>query len=108
MIAAQPKTEDPNLLGTLGWVYAVSGRQETARKFLDMLMELRTRRYFDAYYIALIYAGLGEKDKAFEWLNKGFEERGSCLIWLKTDPSLKILRSDPRYRQILKKMGWEK
>jgi TolB-like protein/tRNA A-37 threonylcarbamoyl transferase component Bud32/Tfp pilus assembly protein PilF len=108
ILAAQPKTEDPNLLGTLGWVYAVSGRQEIARKHLRLLLDLRTRRYFDGYYIAYIYAGLGEKDKAFEYLNKGYEERACCLIYLKTDPLMKNLRSDPRFMDLLKKMGWEK
>ena len=106
--AAQPKTEDPNLLGTLGWVYAVSGRQEIARKHLKLLLDLQTRRYFDGYYIAYIYAGLGEKDKAFEYLNKGYEERACLMIYLKTDPLMKNLRSDPRFMDLLKKMGWEK
>ena len=60
------------------------------------------------HFIAQIYAGSGEKDKAFEWLNRGHEERGCCLIWLKTDAAVKNLRSDPRYKEILREMGWEK
>jgi hypothetical protein len=69
---------------------------------------MRARKYFDGYNIVYIYAGLGEKDKAFEWLNRGYEERACCLILLKTDQMLKSLRSDPRYNELLKKMGWEK
>jgi len=75
---------------------------------LDLLLSIRARRYFDGYYIVYIYAGLGEKDKAFEWLNRGYEERACCLIWLKTDQTLKGWRSDPRFKELLKKMGWEK
>jgi len=55
-----------------------------------------------------IYKGLGDKVKTFEWLNRGYEEHACCLVWLKTDPMMKNLRSDPRYKEILKKMGWEK
>jgi tetratricopeptide (TPR) repeat protein len=108
LIATQPRTEDPNLLGFIGWVYAVSGKQEIARKHLNLLLDLRQRRYFDGYYIAVIHAGLGEKDIAFEWLKRGCEERACCMIYLKTDPVMKNLRSDPRYKEILRKMGWEK
>lgn len=108
IIAFHPKTEDPNLLGGFGWVYAIPGKQELARKHLTLLLDLRTRRYFDRYFIAQIYAGLGEKDKVFEWLNRGYDERACWLIWLKTDPFMKNLRFDPRHHTILKKMGWEK
>jgi len=108
MMAAQPASQDPNLLQALAWVYAVSGRQETAREYLNLLLDLRKRRYCDAYYIAVVYVGLGDRDKTFEWLNRAFEEHACCLIWLKTDPTMKNLRSDPRFKDLLKKMGWEK
>jgi len=108
MLAAQPASQDPNLLQALAWVYAVSGRQETAREYLNLLLDLRKRRYCDAYYIAVVYVGLGDRDKTFEWLNRAFEEHACCLIWLKTDPTMKNLRSDPRFKDLLKKMAWEK
>lgn len=108
LIAAQPKTDDPYLLSMMAWVYGVSGRQETTRKILNQLLDLRTQRYFDAYFIALCYVGLGEKEKSFEGLNKAYGEHACCLTWLKTDPMMTSLRSDPRFRDLLKKMGWEK
>jgi TolB-like protein/Tfp pilus assembly protein PilF len=107
-IASQKTIEDPTLLAWLGWVYAVSRRQEISQKFVKNLLDLRERRYVDAYYVAIIYAGLGEKDKAFEWLNKGYEERACRMIWLKTDPVLNNLRSDPRYHELLKRMRFVK
>lgn len=108
LMAAQDGTEDPILLGTMGWVYAASGRPATARKLLDLILALRARRYVDVYVVAIVHAGLGDKDKAFEWLNRGYEERACGLIFLKTDPAMKTLRSDPRYKDLLKRMGWER
>lgn len=108
VISAWPTLEDAELFSFVGWVYAVSGRQEDARKFLNRMLDLRARRYVDAYLIGAVYAGLGEKDKAFEWLTKAYEEHAGQMIWIKVDPWIKNLRSDPRYKELLKKMGWEK
>jgi TolB-like protein/Tfp pilus assembly protein PilF len=108
VISIWPTLEDSLILSFMGWVYAVSGRQEKARGLLNRMLDLRERRYIDAYNIGSVYAGLGEKDKAFEWLNKAYEERAGQMIWIKVDPWIKNLRSDPRYKELLKKMGWEK
>jgi len=105
VLAAYPKTEDPNLLACLGWVYAVSGKQEDARKILNLLLELRTRKYFDGYYIAYLYVGLNKPDSAFEWLDRSYQDRGGLLNLLEADPYMASLRSDPRFRDILRKMG---
>jgi hypothetical protein len=51
---------------------------------------------------------LGEKDKAFEWLTKAYEEHAGQLVCIRVDPWIKNLRSDPRYKELLKKMGLEK
>jgi len=103
-----PTLEDSLILSFLGWVYAVSGQQEKARNVLNRMLDLRERRYIDAYNIGSVYAGLGEKEKAFEWLNKAYEERAGQLIWIKVDPWIKNLRSDPRYTELLKKVGFER
>ena len=108
LISVWPTLEDSLILSFMGWVYAVSGRQEKARGLLNRMLDLRERRYIDAYNIGSVYAGLGEKDKAFEWLNKAYEERAGQMIWIKVDPWIMNLRSDPRYKELLKKMGWEK
>ena len=56
---------------------------------------------------AIVYAGLGDKDKALEWLEKGYQERNSFLGYLKIGPHWTILRDDPRYHALLKKIGLE-
>jgi TolB-like protein/Flp pilus assembly protein TadD len=108
VLSAWPTLEDVQVLSFLGWVNAVSGRQEKARNFLNRMLDLRARRYVDAYLIGAVYAGLGEKDKAFEWLTKAYEEHAGQLVCIRVDPWIKNLRSDPRYKELLKKMGLEK
>ncbi|MGB9004608.1 MAG: tetratricopeptide repeat protein [Candidatus Aminicenantales bacterium] len=104
VISVWPTLEDAQILCFLGWVYAVSGRQEKARNVLNRMLDLRARRYVDAYNIGEVYAGLGEKEKAFEWLRRAYEEHAGQLICIKVDPFMKNLRSDPRYKELLKKM----
>jgi TolB-like protein/Tfp pilus assembly protein PilF len=108
VISAGSTLEDVQTLTFVGWVYAVSGRKEDARKFLSRMLDLRARRYVDPSLIGAVYAGLGEKDKAFEWLTKAYEEHSGQIVWIKVDPWYKNLRSDPRYKELLRKMGWEK
>ncbi len=108
VLSAWPTREDVQILTFLGWVYAVSGQQEKARNLLNRMLDLRTRRYVDAYLIGEVYAGLGEIEKAFEWLTKAYEERAAQMIFLKIDPWIKNLRSDPRYKELLKKTGFDK
>jgi hypothetical protein len=57
-----------------------------------------------AYQIAEVYAFRGESDKAFEWLERAYKQRDPGLTQIKNDPLLKILRHDPRYTDLLKKM----
>ena len=97
----------PRTVATLGRIYAVSGESVKAQKVLEELSELSKRRYVPSYYVALIYEGLGQKDRAFEWLEKALEERDSELVFLKVDPSLDILRSDSRFFALLKKTNLE-
>jgi TolB-like protein len=103
-----PTIEDAQILSFLGWVYAVSARQEKARNVLNRMLDLRARRYMDAYSIGEVYAGLGEKEKAFEWLTKAYEEHSGQMWLIKIDPWINNLRSDPRYKELLKKMGFDK
>jgi len=96
---------NPNLFLTIAWAYAVSGKEEKARHLLSQLLDIRTQRYVDAYMIATVYVGLGDKDRAFEWLTKGFEERSSQMTFLTYDPMFMILRSDPRFKELIRKIG---
>jgi tetratricopeptide (TPR) repeat protein len=93
------------VLAGLGHVYAVSGKRVEARKELNELERLARQEYVPAVAIALIYAGLGEKDQAFTWLDKAYEERAFELTWLKVEPRWDSLRSDPRFADLLRRMG---
>jgi hypothetical protein len=66
---------------------------------------LSNRRYVSPYSIALIYTGLGEKEQAFAWLEKAYEDRSSLMIYLKVEPMLDSLRSDPRFTDLLHRIG---
>jgi len=92
----------------LGYAYAVMGRKAEARNQLRQLTEMPAESYVDPCFMAWVYSGLGEKEPAFKWLDRAYEERSSWIIWLKVDPFLDALRSDPRFSQLLQKIGLEK
>ncbi len=92
-------------LARLGHGYAVAGRRGEAQMMLNQLNALSKQRYVSPYDTALIYAGLGEKDRAFAWLERAYEERSVWLIFLKVEPSLDPLRSDPRFNDLLRRIG---
>jgi len=95
-------------VANLGYAYAISGQRGEAQKILDELNVPSKQRYVSPFDIAIIYTGLGEKDRAFEWLEKSYEERSGRLMYLKVKPSFDPLRADPRFTALLKKVGLEK
>ena len=97
--------EDPAVLSLLANDYAVSGDKVAARKVLAQLQALARRRYLPSLYIAGVYAGLGEKDQAFFWLEKAYEERCDYLVYLPSEPLGDTLRSDPRYGELIHRLG---
>jgi serine/threonine protein kinase/Tfp pilus assembly protein PilF len=92
-------------VGNLGWLYASAGQEEKAREFLSELLQRSNQGYVSSFWIAAVYITLGEIDNAFEWLAKAYEERDGSLIYITIPPPLDPIRSDPRYKQILDKMG---
>ena len=89
----------------MGHVYAISDQRGEARKLLDELQEEAKHQYVSPCYIARIYEGLGEKDQAFAWLEKAYEERDSNITNLKVDPGFDSLHSDPRFTDLLRRVG---
>jgi TolB-like protein/Tfp pilus assembly protein PilF len=89
----------------LGWVYAVAGRQADALTIVRKFNDLSSKVYVDFYQLATIYAGLGEKDKAFGMLEKGYEQRSASMPYLTVDPFWDGLRSDHRYADLLRRMA---
>jgi serine/threonine protein kinase/tetratricopeptide (TPR) repeat protein len=90
-------------LTCLGYGYAAAGRRLEAQKVLDQLNEISKEKYVPALHRAIICAGLGEKDKAFEWLQKAYEER--FIIAIKVNQAFDSLRSDPRFADLLRRMN---
>jgi adenylate cyclase len=81
------------------------GWQGALAKGIEVLKELRKSGYSSAYWIASSYAELGDKEHAFEWLNTAFQEHEEYLLSLKTDLSLDPIRSDPRFAELVRKVG---
>jgi len=94
-----------NFASSLAHVHAVAGEAAEARTVLDKLRERSRRSYVPSYYSALIHAGLGETDSAFEWLERAYQERSTVLAYLRLDPRLAPLRSDPRFADLLRRTG---
>ena len=92
---------------SLAQAYARGGRKIETLQLLRELEELYRKRYFPAMLLAEGYASLGEKDQAFLWLDKAAEARDAGLIWVNVDARYDPLRSDPRFTDLLRRMGLE-
>ena len=102
---ARALNDDPTVLALMGRAYAASGKRDEASRTLDQLKEIAKHRYVPAYAFALLYAGLGEKDQAFQWLERGYQDRAFDMPYLKVDPLIDSLRSDPRFEDLLRRVG---
>jgi TolB-like protein/Tfp pilus assembly protein PilF len=92
-------------LACLGWAYARSGRIGQAQKLLDELQDLAQKGHASPMSFGLIYAGLGEIDRCFDWLEKGVDEGDPMILHLHIEPTFDLLRSHPRYPALLRKMN---
>ncbi len=93
------------ILAALGGTYAASGRRDEAMKILDELYERSRRQYVSALNMAIVHVSLGHKDQAFEWLEKAYEERSSWLVSLNVEPIFDSLRSEPRFADLVRRVG---
>jgi TolB-like protein/tetratricopeptide (TPR) repeat protein len=92
-------------LNALGYIYATAGDKHGAKEILNELKRLLRTGYASSYASAAIYAGMGEVDAAFDFLNQACEVHDPELMWLKWDPQLDKIRSDPRFEGFLNRMG---
>ena len=92
------------LAGT-GNAYGEWGHQAEAKQVLIRLDQISRGKYVTPYGVALVYAGLGDQDGAFAWLDKAYEGRSHWLVWLNRDPRWDRLRSDPRFADLKKRVG---
>jgi len=92
-------------LGVLGAYYSRADQKEKSMEMLSELKERSERGYVSSFWMATVYHFLGDKDKAFEWFEKAYDEQDGNLIFITAPPPFKSLWPDPRYKSLLKKMG---
>ena len=94
-------------LGSLGWVYASTGRTADALTLLEELQERARVQYTPSWCFAVIYSGLGETDKAFDWFEKAVDDHEPLMLQFNVHPNYDPLRTHPRYPALLRKMNLE-
>lgn len=93
-------------VATLGYSYAVSGNRREALKVLDELKNRSRRSYVSPYFLAVLYAGLGDKGSAFRSIEESFAERHPYVVLMNVEPVFRGLRSDPRFQNLLRRMNF--
>jgi len=95
----------PWTVASLAHASAVSGDSTRAFQLLAELQERANRQFVAPYFLARVFTGLGDKEQAYTWLEKAYDDRDECLTWLKVDPTMDSLRSDLRYPDFLRRLG---
>src|SRR5207245_6569898 len=94
--------------GLLGYAYAISGDRPKAEQMLRELEEMAKRQYVNTTAFASIYLGLGEKEKALDWLDKSYQDQESACWYLTVDPIYDSVRNEPRFQALVKKVRLDK
>ncbi len=108
--------EDPRRAGELadgqtisvafeGYALAKSGKRDEAKAALASLLKRSTERFIPPFHIALLFNGLGEHDQMFAWLERGYEQRDPKMTFLKVDPNGNNVRADPRFVNLMQRLG---
>ena len=103
--AATLSGRSPSILGTLAETYGLAGRRTEARKLVDEMLAMARQRYVPAIAFTHAYIGLGESDRIFEWLEKAYQQREQGIAWLAIWENNGPHRSDPRFRELLRRAG---
>jgi DNA-binding winged helix-turn-helix (wHTH) protein/tetratricopeptide (TPR) repeat protein len=93
-------------LGFMGYAHALAGQRAEAENLLGILTDLSTRKYVSPYSLGVIHLGLGRRDETIEILERLYQERNDWLVWLKVSPELSSLRDDPRFEDLLSRLGF--
>jgi TolB-like protein/DNA-binding winged helix-turn-helix (wHTH) protein/Tfp pilus assembly protein PilF len=109
-VAAGEKAVDlsqraPGALGILGLAYGLAGDKTEATKILKELLELNKSRYVTPAALVNVYVGLGDKDQAFVWLEKAYQERSNYIAYVEVFPILDPVRSDQRFADLVRRVG---
>ena len=95
------------VMAALGYLYAETGNTSKAQNVLNDLKVLSRKNYVPPYHVAAVYAGLGNKEQALDWLDLAYEDRSTWMNGIGVDPLFTSLHKERRYVAILKKMGLE-
>lgn len=104
--AVEISHSSPLMVSALAHAYALSGNQSEARKLLAQLDAQSKKQYVSPFYVAIVYLGLGKNELAMNWLQKAYADRSNGLVFLKVEPELDPLRSDPRFISLLRKLNF--
>jgi len=102
--ARRLEPDDPNPIMLYGYACAQAGRRPEALQALEALHAMSEKRFVSAFLVAGVYVGLGEKDNAFQSLEKAYEERSGRLVYLGVAPAFDPLRSDPRFQDLVRRI----
>ena len=103
---ARTETGDMPLMdAALGLAYAVSGKKAETIKLAEAFKAAAKKRYIPPTYFGMLFAGLGDKDKTMLWLEKAYDDRADGLTWLNVEPMLDEVRSDPRFQDLIRRIG---
>jgi TolB-like protein/Tfp pilus assembly protein PilF len=93
-------------LGWMGYAHALAGQRAEAETLLSVLQDISQRKYVSPYSMLVIHLALGPEERVFEILEQLYEERNDWLVWLKVSPELKGVRNDPRFQDLMKRVGF--
>ena len=96
---------DPLTVGSLGHAYAVAGRRAEAQAALAEVQAMAGKWHNTPYWLAIIHAGLGDREQALQWLDKAYADHFFLLMWLRYEPRFDPLRTDPRFDALLARIG---
>jgi tetratricopeptide (TPR) repeat protein len=102
---AKLRGENLSEFPVVGYLHALSGKLTEARQILEEALRTAKNHGISSYPIAVLYLGLGEKEKALEWLEKSLKERDPVMVFLKVDQRFDSLHRDPRFLQLIKELG---
>ncbi len=101
----KPMLPTSQVVGALGLEYALAGRREDALKVLTELQQMAQQQYVSPFDVALVQVGLGDKDQAFAALEKAREDQSEWMGWLQSFAPLDSLRTDPRFADLVRRVG---
>jgi tetratricopeptide (TPR) repeat protein len=102
---ARATGEMPLMDAALGLAYALDGKMKETMKLAEEFKAAAKKRYIPPTYFGMLFAGMGDRDKAMTWLDKAYAERADGLTWLNVEPMLDEVRSDPRFQELIRKIG---